>query len=47
MKNEMGLFEALRMVADTYGLCKVCDAEHEWANVKCDLMDESYERVSE
>lgn len=31
------LYEALNEVLDSWGLCSICDAEHAWANVKCDL----------
>ncbi len=34
------LFEALSEVMDSWGVCSICDAEHAWANVKCDLLFE-------
>jgi hypothetical protein len=37
------LFEALSEVMDSWGVCSICDAEHAWANVKCDLLFEPVE----
>lgn len=32
-------YNSLLSVADTWGLCSICDGEHAWANVKCDLLE--------
>lgn len=34
------LVEGFVSVLDTWGVCSICDGEHAWANVKCDLLDE-------
>ena len=33
--------DALAEVHDTWGVCAICDGEHAWANVKCDLLEEN------
>ena len=35
----MSLYEELASVP--YGLCNICDGEHAWNNVKCDLLWEA------
>ena len=39
----MALFNTLKEAIDSigYGLCSLCEAEHEFPDVKCDLMGES------
>jgi hypothetical protein len=32
------LFVGLTMADVPYGLCSICDGEHAWQNVKCDLL---------
>jgi hypothetical protein len=39
------LFEALRDVP--WGVCSICDAEHAWPDVKCDLLFEPAEEVAD
>ena len=41
------LFEALTEVMDSWGVCSICDGEHAWANLKCDLLFEPVEDVFE
>ena len=41
------LFDGLSSVMGTYGLCSICDGEHAWANVKCDLLECVHEWVVE
>jgi hypothetical protein len=38
----MALFKTLQEAIDSigYGLCSLCKADHEFPNVKCDLMSE-------
>jgi hypothetical protein len=36
LSGSLSLTEALNRIP--YGLCSICDAEHTWNNVKCDLL---------
>ncbi len=40
-------YHSLLAAAETWGLCSICDGEHAWANVKCDLLDTNYETTKE
>lgn len=41
------LVEGFMLVLDSWGVCAICDGEHAWANVKCDLLDEPAPKLGE